>query len=202
MRRIPAARADCDAGDVVIGFVGSFSSFHGIEVLKQVVAGLCPARAACPVSVRRRRHALGDLREFCRRSGHESRVRFTGHVAREHVPALMAATDILVAPYSREAFFYFSPIKLFEYMSCGKAVVATRIGQIADVVDDGRTGLLYDPDDTDGLIDRLAALIRDPELRTALGRRARAAIESDYSWTANATKVAGCSKARWRGARS
>jgi len=174
----------------VIGFVGSFSSFHGIEVLKQVVAGLCPREPRARFLFVGEGTRSGDLREFCRRSGHESRVRFTGHVAREHVPALMAATDILVAPYAREAFFYFSPIKLFEYMSCGKAVVATRIGQIADVVEDGQTGLLYDPDDTDGLIDRLAALIRDPELRTAMGRRARAAVESDYSWTANATKVA------------
>ena len=184
------ARGTFGGDDVVIGFVGSFSSFHGIEVLKQVVAGLCPREPRARflfVGEGTRSH---DLREFCRASGYEDRVRFTGHVAREHVPALMAATDILVAPYSQEPFFYFSPIKLFEYMACGRAIVATRIGQIGDVIEDGRTGLLYEPDDTDGMIAKLSTLIRDQELRSAMGRRARSAVETDYSWTASARKVA------------
>lgn len=185
-----AARGDFGPDDVVIGFVGSFSSFHGIEVLKQVVAQLCPREPRARFLFVGEGTRSADLREFCRASGFADRVRFTGHVAREHVPALMAATDVLVAPYSREAFFYFSPIKLFEYMSCGKAVVATRIGQIGDVIEDGKTGLLYDPDDTDGLITKLIAVIRDPELRTAMGSNARRVVASEYSWTASATKVA------------
>ncbi len=185
----PATRAGFSPTDVLIGFVGSFSSFHGIEMLKQVVAKLSPREPRARFLFVGEGTRSNDLREFCAQSGFSDRVRFTGHVARERVPGMMAATDILVAPYSQESFFYFSPIKLFEYMACGRAVVAARIGQIAEVVSAG-TGVLYDPSSADDLIEKLATVVRDDALRAELGRRARAAVESDYSWMANATKVA------------
>lgn len=183
-------RAAMPSDTTLIGFVGSFSSFHGIEMLKQLIAELCPGAPNVRFLFVGEGARSGDLREFCAKTGFADRARFTGHVARDSVPALMAACDVLVAPYGREAFFYFSPIKLFEYMACGRAVLAARIGQVAEVVRDGVTGLLYEPGDTADMIGKLRVLIDDAALRRRLGVAARDAIVSTYSWEANATRVA------------
>lgn len=176
--------------DVIIAFVGSFSSFHGIEILKQVVPTVLSRNADARFLFVGEGTRSTELRDFCSARDLTSRVTFTGHVARERVPGLMAAADILVAPYAAENFFYFSPIKIFEYMATGRAVAAARIGQIAEVIDHDVNGVLYDPDRTDELTAVLLALASDPDRRARLGARARETIRREYSWDANAAKVA------------
>ena len=119
----------------------------------------------------------------------DDRVHFTGHVSPESVPALMAASDILLAPYAPQDFFYLSPIKIFEYMAAGKAVLAARVGQVGEVIQDGINGVLYDPADADSLRSGLRMLTEAPELRRRLGESARKTIEERYTWRANAAGV-------------
>jgi glycosyltransferase involved in cell wall biosynthesis len=96
--------------------------------------------------------------------------------------------DVVLAPYQPHDFFYFSPIKLFEYMASGRAVVAASLGQIAEVID-GTNGLLYDPNDPDALSRQVVRLAEDAELRRALGHAARRAVEASYTWAHNAARV-------------
>ena len=101
----------------------------------------------------------------------------------------MAAADILLAPYDSQDFFYLSPIKIFEYMAAGRAVLAARVGQVCEVIEDGVNGLLYDPLDPECFNARLLQLVQDRDLRRRLGESARRTIEARYTWRMNAEGV-------------
>jgi glycosyltransferase involved in cell wall biosynthesis len=105
------------------------------------------------------------------------------------MPAYLAAMDITVAPYPALDEFYFSPLKLFEYMAAGRAVVASRVGQVVDLLVDGETGLLFDPGEEGGLVDRIQRLRQDATLRRELGRAASRLVRSAYTWRHTAARV-------------
>jgi len=91
--------------------------------------------------------------------------------------------DVAVAPFVDVPGFYFSPIKMFEYMAAGLCVAASRLGQLAEVIEDGVNGLLCDPDDPESLYRTLRKAQTDPELRRRLGSAARETVEARYTWT-------------------
>ena len=101
----------------------------------------------------------------------------------------MASADILLAPYAPQDFFYLSPIKIFEYMAVGRAVLAANVGQIGEVIQDGINGLLYEPANLESLQAGLLRLTEDQDLRRRLGEEARRTIERRYTWRANAEGV-------------
>ncbi len=175
---------------VIVEFVGSFSRFHGIGQLKEMIDFVAPLRPKTCFLMVGEGELSGDLEEHCRQSGLSSRVHFTGHVPPEEVPGLMATADILLAPYDAHDFFYFSPIKIFEYMAVGRAVVAAEVGQIREVIQDEVNGLIYDPSTPGALGERLLWLVDRPEVRRLLGEAARLRVESSYTWRASAEGVA------------
>jgi glycosyltransferase involved in cell wall biosynthesis len=131
-----------------------------------------------------------DLSQAFGARGLSGRVVFTGALAHEEVADVVRLFDIAVAPYDETVHpFYFSPLKVFEYMGCGAPVVAAASGQIAEVIRDGVTGLLYAPGDLDALAGACGRLLDDPILRERLGRSAAAAVHSRYTWAANARRV-------------
>ena len=117
-------------------------------------------------------------------------VVFTGALPHDTMPACMAAADIGVAPFDVSAHrplaigFYWSPLKIFEYMASGLPVVAPAIPRIAALVEDGREGLLYDPSRPEGLPDALERLV-DVNVRRQLGDAARRRALREFSWKAH-----------------
>ena len=85
--------------------------------------------------------------------------------------------------------FYWSPLKVFEYMASGLPVVAPHIPRLARLIEDGREGRLYDGDDPNALAATLLALHRDPVARAALGASARLRAVADYSWRAHCERL-------------
>lgn len=175
--------------NVVIGFVGSFHYWHGVEQLQTFVSEL----ARKYESVRFLFVGSGPLKDLCEQAvlgeGLQNRVHFAGYVPHQEVPQYLAAMDIALAPYPQMELFYFSPLKLFEYMAAGKAVVASRVGQIIELVEHSQNGLLFEPGDFQDLISKTALLIEDAGLRHRLGENARATILKGYSWKANADTI-------------
>lgn len=126
-------------------------------------------------------------------------VRFAGMVPHAEMPAYLAACDILVSPHGRQADggeFFGSPTKLFEYMATGRPIVASRVGQIADVIRDEHSGLLVPPDDVEALCTAILRLVDDAHLRARLGRAAREAAETQHTWRQNAERVLACLEGR------
>ncbi|OLC54577.1 MAG: hypothetical protein AUH92_03720 [Acidobacteria bacterium 13_1_40CM_4_69_4] len=154
---------------IVVGFIGTFGVWHGAPVL---------ARAAGRV-LRLRPETRFVL----------ERAIFSGLVPQEEGPVHLAAMDILAAPHVPNgdgSRFFGSPTKLFEYMAMGRAIVASRLEQIADVLDHGRTALLVPPGDEEALAAAIVRLIDDGDLRQRLGAAARRQAVERHTWDAHA----------------
>lgn len=174
----------CRETGPVVGFVGSFQEFHGIDVLARMilrVGQLRPQTRFLLVGEGARADALrGTLAPL------GDRVRFTGRVPHERVPALVAAFDIGVLP---ETAFYCSPLKVVEWMAAGRAIVAPAYGSVTDLVADGREALLFPPRDEEALVAAVVRAIDDPALRARLGQAARERVTTSLTWQQNARSV-------------
>jgi len=106
-----------------------------------------------------------------------SHVRLLPACPREQVVELYRQADVFVLPTYREGF----PNVVLEAMAAGLPVVATPVGAIPDAIEPGREGLLVPPRDAKALRDAIAQLVRDPDLRLAMGRRARERVEREFS---------------------
>ena len=116
-------------------------------------------------------------------------VHCTEAVAPHEVPGLLTSVDAAVAPYPRATGFYFSPLKVYEYLAAGRAVVASRVGQLETVIRHEVNGLLCPPGDAAALATALEHLRREPALRARLGRAARATVLRQHTWDAVAARV-------------
>jgi glycosyltransferase involved in cell wall biosynthesis len=187
-RAVTRQRLGLHADAFVVGFAGSLKPWHGVGTLLNAFALL---RADVPEA---RLLIAGEgpqgetLRAQVAGLGMDDAVIFTGGVLHDEMPDLLAAVDVGVAPYTEVPDFYFSPLKLYEYMASGLGVVASNVGEIAGLVRDGDTGLLCPPGDVPALAAALIDLARDPERRAALGVAAHAEAER-HTWAANARLV-------------
>ena len=189
-------------GRTVVGFVGTFGMWHGAPAL---------ARAARRILAERpdlRLLFVGDGRDraACEAilEGHRDAAVFTGLVPQAEGPAHLAAMDILVAPHVPNADgtrFFGSPTKLFEYMAMGRAIVASRLEQIGEVLEDGRTAVLVPPADEAALARAIVELADDPRRRAALGAAARRRALERHTWQAHVGGIldalAGRGLVRW-----
>jgi glycosyltransferase involved in cell wall biosynthesis len=164
--------------DQVIGYVGRLEEEKGTQVLIEAVPAILGELPAARFLIAG--EASDEQAEFealaeerVRQLGIADRVRFAGF--RNDVPDLIAAMDVVVVPSLREAFGLVN----VEVMACGRPLVATRVGGIPEVVEDGATGILVPPADSGALADAVIGLMRDPDRRRAMaeaGRRRAAAL--------------------------
>ncbi|MEK6335792.1 MAG: glycosyltransferase [Acidobacteriota bacterium] len=173
------------------GFVGTFGPWHGVLTLAEAIAmlpGDCDVRFLLVGAGRFR----DEVERLVRAAGKEQQVIFTGHVKHQRVPALLDACDILLSPHvplEDGSEFFGSPTKLFEYMAMGKGIVASRLGQIGDVLTDEKTGLLVEPGNAQQLAEAILRLDTSRELREKLGLAAREAAIANHTWKINAQRV-------------
>jgi len=179
----PAARR------FTLGFVGGLRPWHGLADLAAIFAAVRAERADAQLLVVGDGPGRAGLEADLAARGGLTGVTFAGAVAPDAVPAWLAAIDVALAPYPSDASFYFSPLKLFEYMAAGRAIVASAIGQIASVVRHAETGWLHAPGDVAGAARAALALTRDEALRAQLGAAAQSWVAAHRSWDAVATRV-------------
>jgi glycosyltransferase involved in cell wall biosynthesis len=177
-------------GDRVLGFVGGLRPWHGVEVLPALLDRLVSRYSGLRLAIVGDGPLRGELERELRERGLTRSALLTGWLSHAEVAALVREFDVALAPYSRPQHdFYFSPLKLFEYMACGVPVVAAALGQIEEVVRDGETGLLYPPGQQDALLAACDRLLSDPDLRRRLGWVAAKEIRNHYTWDRNAERV-------------
>jgi len=177
--------------ETLAGFVGTFGPWHGVLALAEAIT-LLPADS----KVRFLLVGAGRLREeveaIVRAAGRERQVIFSGHVEHDRVPAFLDACEILLSPHvplEDGSEFFGSPTKLFEYMAMGKGIVASRLGQIGEVLLDEETALLTEPGDARQLAKAILWLSSSRELRERLGAAARRAAIAHHTWKHNAQRV-------------
>jgi len=176
-------------GKCVIGFVGSLKPWHGTETLLEAFRELHATIANMHLLIVGDGPGRDDLEKYAQEKSLNGAVTFTGNVPYDDIPRYIAAMDITVAPYKPHENFYYSPIKIFEYMIMGKPVVAGRIGQVEEIITHHETGMLYEPGNIGQLTAALAKLAGDASLRHRLGERARAWVQKERTWENNARRV-------------
>lgn len=174
---------------VLIGWIGALSPGRGGEEFLHVLAQVLPLVAEAAGVVIGGGPLDGAYRRLAGELGISDRVVFVGAVDHDQAPDLLVDLDIAVACYPRRGDFYFSPMKVAEYLACGLPVVSGRTGLRPEVIADGVNGLVVEPDDARAWGRTLAGLCRDRDLRARLGREARQAALSGPTWLGNARLV-------------
>jgi glycosyltransferase involved in cell wall biosynthesis len=185
----PAITRAGEAGPV-IGFVGSFRSWHGTGMLTEMIRQVATTRPGTRFLLVGDGPEAGGVRAAL--SGLGARVVWTGAVPHARVPGLTAAFDIGVLP---QALFYGSPLKVIEWMAAGRSIVAPAYPALLDIIEDGTHGLLFKPGDVDDFTRAVVRLVDDAELRDRIGRAAADRARSTLSWTDNARRVIGACEA-------
>lgn len=176
------ASLNLDSAPLIL-FVGNFYEWHDVSTLLRAFVEVLkhyPDARLMLVGDGARREAMAQL---ARELGLERSVIFTGMVAHTEVPRYMASADIAVVPYPLlDRDIWLSPLKLFEYMATGNAILASNVGQLSEWIDDGRNGLLIPPGDVVAMAEGIERLIHDPDLRSRLGQNARDDAVQKHSW--------------------
>jgi glycosyltransferase involved in cell wall biosynthesis len=180
-RRTGQHRPDC----LTVAFVGTLKPWHGVPGLLEAAA-LANASTPDP-ALRWAVRIVGDgperdgLEELARKLKVD--VEFTGAVPPADVPELLGQCDAAAAPYPAAGQDdYFSPLKVYEYMAAAMPIIATNVGQLPSILQNGMTGLLVRAGDPSAFAEALIALGRSPVLRGYLGANARAAAVRHFSW--------------------
>ena len=169
---------------LIVGFAGSLKPWHGISTL---LDGFCLAIAE---GARMQLEVLGDGPERAavdQAAAEHSSIHSLGHLAHEDALDRLMTWDVGVAPYAASDGFYFSPLKVAEYMAAGLCPVVSDVGALAATI--GEAGVVVPPDDPRALADALISLDADRDRVRELGRRAQALARRQPTWTESARRV-------------
>jgi len=178
-------------GRLVLGFIGSFYAYEGLTLL---IRALPPMLAAVPSL-----HVLlvgggqqePELRALVAELGLERKITFAGRVPHQQIPQYYGLVDILVYPrLPMRLTQLVTPLKPLEAMAHGRLVVASDVGGHREMIEHGKTGMLFEAGNAEALAEQVIALIRDVASWPRLRRQARAYVASERNW--------GVSVARYR----
>jgi len=173
-------------GKTVIGFVGWFRKWHGLEMLVDAFRNAdLKARNAALLLIGDG-PAMADLRHMVEQYGLEKEVIFAGPVPHADVPRYLDLVDIAVQPAANE---YCCPMKILEYMALGKAIVAPRQANVFDVLKPDEAAF-FDAGDERDFGRAMGELVANSDSRSRLGRAGSSALKDrGYSWTMNGQRV-------------
>jgi len=177
----------------VIGFTGFLREWHGLPAIVDVMRALTIKGYDLHFLVVGDGQGRPALEQAAKSAGIEDRITITGIVDRHEIPAYVASFDIAVQPKATE---YASPLKLFEYMALGRAIIAPDQPNLREVLVHGKNAVLFSPDDPASLSEALSCLILASDLRAEIGAAAERTVqELELTWDGNARKIAAAMEA-------
>jgi PEP-CTERM/exosortase A-associated glycosyltransferase len=175
-------------GKTVLGFIGSFYAYEGLNILLDAVPALLAQRPEIRVLLVGGGPQDAALRAQARALGIEQQVIFTGRVPHQEVQRYYNLVDVLCYPRLKMRLTdLVTPLKPLEAMAQGRLVAASDVGGHRELIEDGRTGVLFAAGDADALARRVLALLAAPEQWPQLKAQGRGFVERERNW---ATSVA------------
>jgi glycosyltransferase involved in cell wall biosynthesis len=165
----------------LLGWAGSFGPWHGAGVAVEALVRLPSDVRLVMVGDGEQRLACHALAESL---GVAERIEWTGALPRSTALRRLAECDVLLSPHTPLPGqpFFGSPTKIFEYMALGRPIVASRLGQLGEVLEDGVTARLVTPGDVDELVTAVVEILGSADRGGALGEAARQAVARSHTW--------------------
>jgi len=174
-------------GFTVVGFVGWFRNWHGLDLLLKAFHKSNLASHSVKLLLIGDGPAMPELKIYVERHEIQDGVLFTGAVKHADVPDYLDLVDVAVQPAAIE---YCSPMKILEYMALGKCIVAPRQENIQELLREGEEAQFFKPWDVESMTEALTTIVLNPARAREMGRQARLAIETrGYLWSENARRV-------------
>ncbi len=172
-----------------IGFIGSFKAWQGLDSLIEALKvireyGYYGIRCILVGDGSWEKH----LRVMVKQYRLNSEIVFEGRIKYEDVPIYINSFDICYLG-KRNLEFGYSPLKLYEYLSCAKPVIASRVKGLTEIVKNRKCGYLFEPDDVEDLASRIIESYNKKDKLPELGLNGRRFIEDRFSWEKIASKV-------------
>ena len=167
----------------VIGFIGSFYRYEGLDLLIKAFAKIAGNHNNAVLLLVGGGEMKQELSATAEKLGIKDRVVMPGRVPHERIAGVYSLIDILAYPrYSMRLTELVTPLKPLEAMAMGKAFVASDVGGHKELIEDGKTGLLFQPGDADALSDCLGRILTDPELRETLQSNGIKWVNGHHTW--------------------
>ena len=180
----------------VIGFIGTFGQWHGVEELAKAIVRFYAIHADMADKVRFLLIGdgilMGNVKAILQEGKCLDKVIMPGLIMQQEAPKYLDACDIFVSPHIPNkdgTKFFGSPTKLFEYMAMEKGIVASSLDQIADILEDGVTARLVEPGNICELAEGIYELVSNEELAKNLGKNARHEVMENYTWDKHVKKI-------------
>ena len=186
-------RLDINDGESVVTFVGNLAPWQGVEHLLHAVpliVGENPKTKFLIVGdgvMRKKWECLTEKLNM------RQNVIFVGAVIYDDVPEYINISDVCVAPFirARNENIGLSPLKIYEYLACGKPVAASNIRGVGNLLESSSSGIPVTPDAPDELARAISKLLKDKQLRERMGENGRKLVVSNYSWEHTAKNTIG-----------
>ena len=187
--RLPSAAPGPPPPEPMVGYAGHLYAWKGVDVLMRALA-LVPTARAIIVGGHEKEPDLERVKALAQTLGIADRVTFTGLVEPAKVAAHLARAAVLVLPNPASAIstHFTSPLKLFEYMAAGRAIVASDLPSIREVLQNNEQALLVTPGNAETLAEALRRVLEDRTLAERLARAAYAEAPK-YTWARRAEKL-------------
>jgi glycosyltransferase involved in cell wall biosynthesis len=193
----PADQTKCknkfgfDNNDKYVCFVGNLAPWQGLEYLIKASALIIKENVNTKFLI------IGDgvlteaLKRMVKDINMEDWFNFIGAVPYEQVPEYINACDVCVAPFirARNEMIGLSPLKIYEYLSCGKPVIASNIEGVGDFLSGTKSGIAVEPENPENLAKGILELLKNDEMAMKMGRNGREIVFKEHSWDSVARKV-------------
>lgn len=168
-----------DPGKKYVGFIGSLLAHQGIETLIHAADKILKSKPLCRFLIIGEGSMKEEWQSMVKSSDLEDAFIFTGQIAYHELPNWVNIMDVCVAPYSDDA-GYRSPVKIFDYLACGKPVVTSKIKGTTGVFSDVEAVKLVEPGSPENLAEEILSLLNDPSRSDQIGQRGRKWIKTNY----------------------
>lgn len=178
-------------GKVVLGYVGSYKTWHGLDISLDLIKLLTLDQGKYALLLIGNGETYSRIKSRIQAEGLGDCVKQIDYVPHTDVPKYTAAFDYAVMTYPDFEGFYFSPLKMYEYMSMGTPIVSTETGQIASIIRDQETGILVHPPTPEQFYQAIVKLEETQEQYRNISQNSRSEAVTHHSWLKNAEQVLG-----------